>query len=112
MLVVGGSPDIRRELAAMVGDRVALRLVDGTERRTGRQAADDVRWAQLIVVCGATELDHKVSQLYTRDASARGRIVVSQRRGVAAIADELVTHLARREGARAPARARRPEPLL
>lgn len=108
VLVVGGSPDIRRELAATVGDGVDLRLVDGTQRRTGRQAADDIRWAQVIVVCGATELDHKVSQLYTRDPAARGRVVVSNRRGVAAIADELRTHLGRR--ATSP-RARAGEPL-
>lgn len=92
MVVVGGSPSVRRELATLAG-ALELRLVDGTERRTSAQAANDLAWADLVVVCGASELAHRVSTLYTRERSAR--LVVSPRRGVEAIAESVLEHLAR-----------------
>ena len=95
VVVVGGSPDVRRELAA-VGDSVEIRLVDGTERRTKAQALRDVDWADVVVIAGASELAHKVSLLYTREPGARGKLVTSSRRGVEAIATAIGEHLRRR----------------
>ena len=40
-------------------------------------------------MCGATELAHKVSTLYTRDPDARRKLVVTSRRGIEAIADDV-----------------------
>lgn len=92
VVVVGGSPAFRHELERL-GTAVELRLVDGTARRTGAEAARDVDWADLVVVLGGTELAHKVSLLYTRDASSRAKRVVTTRRGVEAVAAEIVRHL-------------------
>ena len=95
LVVVGGSPDIRRELARLPSS-LDVRLVNGVERRTGEQARRDVDWADVVVVCGSSELYHKVSNLYTREPAARGKLVVSSRRGVEAIVREVVEHLRRR----------------
>lgn len=95
LVVVGGSPDIRRELDRLPPP-LEVRPVVGVERRTAEQARRDVDWADVVVVCGSSELYHRVSNLYTREPAARGKLVVSSRRGVEAIAGEVVEHLRRR----------------
>lgn len=60
--MVGGSPAVRQEISERANG-VELRLVDGTQRRTAAEARGDVEWADLIVVCGGSELSHKVSTL-------------------------------------------------
>lgn len=92
LVLVGGSPDVRREFARLEGE-LELRLIDGMERRTKNESERDVAWADVIVVAGASELAHRVSNLYTRDPRARRQVVVSSRRGVEAIAGEVVRHL-------------------
>ena len=86
VLFVGGSPSFRKEVERLVGDGLELRLVDGTRRITKSMAQRGIAWADVIVVCGATELAHKVSNLYTRDAAARRKLIVTSRRGIEAIA--------------------------
>lgn len=89
LLIVGGSPTFRRELADLAGGQLELRLVDGT-RAVGKQAAQqDITWADLVVVLGGTELAHKVSTLYTREPGARRKLVTTSRRGIEAIADDI-----------------------
>ncbi len=94
VVVVGGSPGTHHDLADLVGDRFELRLVDGTERRTSREAKADLAWADLVIIWGGTELDHKVSKLYTdaRDP----RVVVCARRGIAALASTAIDSTRRR----------------
>jgi hypothetical protein len=94
LVVVGGSPATHEELRALIDDRVALRLVSGTERRNRSEARADLAWAGLVVVWGSTELDHKVSKLYT-DARAP-HVVTCPRRGIAALASTVLAHVARR----------------
>lgn len=94
IVVVGGSPDIRRELGSL-RPRLELRLVDGTARRTRGEAQGDLAWADLVVVCGSSELGHKVSSLYTRERGSTP-VVTSARRGVEAIAAAVVEHVRRR----------------
>ncbi len=84
VVVVGGSPGTCEELAAIVGKRLELRLVPGTDRRTSRDAKADLAWADVIVVWGSTELAHRVSKLYT-DGGDR-RVVICPKRGIAALA--------------------------
>jgi len=88
-LFVGGSPSFRQELLRLLGDDLELRLVDGTKRITKGTARNDIDWADVIVVCGATELAHKVSTLFTRDPAARKKLVVTARRGIEAIVDHV-----------------------
>jgi hypothetical protein len=97
VLVVGGSPSVREELRAALGVALELRTVDGTERRTQERARGDLEWAQLVVLWGATELDHKVSGHYAHPpAPHRGKLVHVARRGVAALATAAVEHLRRK----------------
>jgi hypothetical protein len=97
LLVVGGSPAMRQDLARLVGTRLDLRLVDGTVRVRKRAADRDVVWADVVVICGSTELDHAVSNVYSRAGGERGTsVVAASRRGLAAIADEVRQHVARR----------------
>ena len=88
VVVVGGSPGTCEELAAIVGDRVDLRLVSGTDHRSGRDAKADLAWAHVIVVWGSTELHHRVSKLYT-DAR-EGCVVTCPKRGIAALAATII----------------------
>lgn len=91
LVVVGGSAAFREQFGAL-GDRLELRLVDGIGRRTKADARGDVEWADVVVICGATELAHRVSTLYTGDPAVRGKLVRTSRRGVAAIAGEIAHH--------------------
>lgn len=96
IVIVGGSPAVREELAALEGD-VELRLVDGTERRTAEKAKADLLWADLVLVWGASELHHKVSMLYSNaPPPLKKKVVLVARRGVAALLAEAVTHVQRR----------------
>jgi hypothetical protein len=94
LVVVGGSPDTRRELS-LLGDALELRLIDGTARRTGAEAQRDLDWADLVVIAGSSELGHKVSNLYTRERTAPP-VITAPRRGVEAIAGAIVEHVRRR----------------
>jgi hypothetical protein len=89
LVIVGGSPNTRRELAELTGPDLELRLVDGTANANRQTAQHDIAWSDLIVVLGSTQLAHRVSTLYTRDPEARKKLIVTSRRGIEAIADEI-----------------------
>jgi hypothetical protein len=96
VVVVGGSPAVREELARSVTG-LELRMVDGTERRTGDRARGDMEWADLVLIWGASELHHKVSELYTQaPPPARRKLVHVAKRGIAALLGEAIAHLADR----------------
>jgi len=88
VVVVGGAPSTREELRDLVAGRLELRLVSGNDRRTARAAKADLNWAHIVAIWGGTELDHKVSELYTQRPA--GRVVVCRRRGIAAMAATLI----------------------
>jgi hypothetical protein len=94
--IVGGSPSVREELRDALSARLELRLVDGTERRTLTQARLDLDWADLVLLWGGSELDHRVSTLYTGGSPAlRRKLVHTSRRGIAALLEAAVLHLSR-----------------
>lgn len=64
--IVGGSPNTRTAIEREHRPPPDLRLVDGTVARSRSLAKDDLAWADHVVVWGGTQLDHKVSKLYTR----------------------------------------------
>ncbi len=97
ILVIGGSPSFREHFAT-VGDRLELRLVDGTTRKTKRDAKADVEWADIVVLAGSTQLAHKVSKLYADEPRAEGKVITTSRRGVSAIAEEIARHARLRMG--------------
>ena len=94
LVFVGGSPDIRRELRTL-GDVIEIRLVDGTVKRRQTDADADPAWADVVIICGASELAHAVSRLYTT-ARSTTPVVTAGRRGIEAITGALVEHLDRR----------------
>ena len=94
LLVVGGSPSVREELTKLLDDHIELKMVDGTERRTGDRAKADLDWADLCLIWGASELHHKVSLLYTgAPQPQRKKVVLVAKRGVAALLAAGVEHL-------------------
>ena len=95
LVFVGGSPGIRQELRALVGAHVELRLVDGTGRRTKDQAGADLEWADLVLVAGASQLKHRISNQYTEAEGANRRKVLQvNKRGIAALLDYASEHIA------------------
>jgi hypothetical protein len=94
--IVGGSPSVREELRDALSSRLELRLVDGTERRTLAQARLDLEWADLVLLWGGSELDHRVSTLYTGGPPPlRRKLVHTSKRGIAALLEAAVLHLSR-----------------
>jgi len=65
VLVVGGSPKYHRQLKELVQHhRLTLELVPGNVQRTKKQAASDQSRVALVILWGATILDHSTSALY------------------------------------------------
>ncbi|MCK6479115.1 MAG: hypothetical protein L6R43_02875 [Planctomycetes bacterium] len=64
LCVVGGSPNARTALTQLIGRDLDLKLVDGTMSRSKGQADSDLGWADVVIVWGSTQLNHKVSLLY------------------------------------------------
>jgi hypothetical protein len=96
LLIVGGRPRLWGEMERMLGAGLDLRFVDGTSNLpSGADAARDCAWADLLVVWAPTPLPHKVSGLYRADVCAVARRVVVHRRGIEALAMEVVDHLSR-----------------
>jgi hypothetical protein len=85
LVIVGGSPSVHDELRQLAPSTWEMRVIDGTDRRTSDSARSDLRWADLVLLWGSSELDHKVSELYS------GRNVVHvRRRGISALLEEAI----------------------
>jgi hypothetical protein len=91
IVVVGGSPGVHEQLRELAPGEWELRLIDGTERRTSEAARFDLRWADLVIVWGGSELNHKVSAHYTGTGPQYDRVIAVSRRGIAALLDGAVT---------------------
>ena len=94
VVVVGGSPATHEELSALVGDQIELRLISGTDRRSHQDAKHDLDWADVVVVWGSTQLDHKTSRLYTTVHAPH--VVTCAKRGIASLAETILAFTARR----------------
>lgn len=98
VVIIGGSPDAHAELQRMVPQGFDLRLVDGTERRFKQQAADDLRYSDLVVIWGPTILLHRTSDLYTQQKSAfPDKLLRVHKRGLTAFARSLCALLEGKE---------------
>ena len=91
LVVVGGSPEARTQLVELTRGVAELRLVDGLGRATEDHARTDIAWADAVLIWGSTQLDHKVSNHYSRAANA----ITVPRRGVAALLDAAADRLDR-----------------
>jgi hypothetical protein len=99
--VVGGSPALREELDALISGEVKLLLIDGTQTPDQDRARAHVRGHDVVVVCGGSQLSHKLSNTYGA-WKEEGHVVTAARRGLEAVAEALTIH-ARARAAR-PAR--------
>lgn len=94
MIVVGGSPDAHAELERLTPKGFLQRIVTGKERRTKKQATEDLRHADLLAVWGPTILPHKISELYTKQKEDYpNKVVLVLKRGVASFAREVCEFL-------------------
>jgi len=93
IVVVGGSPSVHDELRQLAPSDWELRIIDGTERRTGDAARNDLRWSDLVLIWGSSELDHKVSGHYAGSKELAKHVVLVNRRGIAALLEAAVRHL-------------------
>lgn len=95
VLVVGGRPPVYAEMERMLGASLQLRFVDGTSNLpNGTDALRDCAWADLLVIWAPTPLPHKVSTLYRAEVCGVAHRVTVHRRGIEALAAEVVEHLA------------------
>jgi hypothetical protein len=92
VVIVGGTVATQHELHDLLaGSGLEIRYVDGTKAsHSGKDALANTRWAQLIVIWGATPLRHAVSELYTSEPPPDVRILTVSRRGVEALCGEIV----------------------
>ena len=92
MLVVGGTSAQHAELDQLLGSEgLHLRYVDGAVgSHSKRDSEPDLRWAQVMVIWGATPLPHKVSYLYTDAPPDHVRVVKLGRRGIEALCEEVL----------------------
>lgn len=91
ILVVGGTERKERELRQKSPDGVEWRFVDGKVAREDRYYQPHRDWADIIVIWQSTPLDHRVSAHF--DGKGDARVITVRRRGVAALAGEVVRHL-------------------
>ncbi len=93
IVVVGGTPTLWGTLGELVaGDPIELRTIDGTRATNEREALQNCAWADLVIVWAPTPLAHRVSDLYGADRCVADHVEV-HRRGIAALATEVTTHL-------------------
>jgi len=93
VLVIGGRPPAYAEMQRTLSD-LELRFVDGTGNLPdGAAALRDCAWADLLVIWAPTPLPHKVSSLYRTDVCAVPHRVTVHRRGIEALAAEVIEHL-------------------
>ncbi|HEY7525359.1 MAG TPA: hypothetical protein VIA82_00785 [Candidatus Limnocylindria bacterium] len=96
VLILGGRPPMWQEMDRTLAPALQLRFVDGTSKLpNGSDALRDCAWADLLVVWAPTPLPHKVSGLYRPEVCGVARRVTVHRRGIEALAMEVVEHLAR-----------------
>ena len=94
VLVVGGRPPAYASIDDILGRALEFRFVDGTGNLpNGADALRDCAWADLLVIWAPTPLPHKVSSLYRAEVCGVAHRVTVHRRGIEALAAEVVEHL-------------------
>lgn len=80
--IVGGSPTYHTKLNELAKgeERVHLKLIRGTGKRTLREARQDQKHSDLVILWGGTILDHATSNLYDHSVS---RVLTIAHRGMA-----------------------------
>lgn len=91
--IIGGSPTYHTQLRDLAASSdVELKLISGIHHRTEKQARADQKHADLVVLWGATLLDHATAGLYDR---TRSSVLTVAHRGLAGMLGRLETMLER-----------------
>jgi hypothetical protein len=93
VLVVGGSPAGRQAVTRHL-DGLDVQLVDGTGALSLARARQLLARADLVLIWGKSQLDHRVSTHFT--SSGDPKVVTAAKRGVAGLLDAGTSHLARK----------------
>lgn len=94
LLIIGGRPPNYAAMQRTLADALDLRFVDGTSNLPdGNAALRDCAWADLLVLWAPTPLPHKVSSLYRAEVCGVPHRVTVHRRGIEALAAEVIKHL-------------------
>lgn len=98
LLLLGGTPPQHTTLRDLLaGDPLELRLIDGSARaHSAGEAAQQLAWAQLLVVWASTPLHHKVSVAYTGQAPSDLPVITVVRRGVESLCRGIAEQISRR----------------
>ena len=91
VLVVGGTDKKEREIKEKSPPGIEWRFIEGTKGRPSRYRQSHQDWAEVIVIWGSTELNHKVSKPFA--VKGDDRVITVRRRGITALADEVIRHL-------------------
>ena len=91
LLVVGGTNCEFRTIRDGSPDTLSWRFVDGTKARTDRHYRELMEWADVIVIWGSTPLNHSVSNRFSK--AGDDRVVEVAKRGIRALAIEIIRHL-------------------
>ena len=96
VLIVGGTNADHVEIARQVrGKSVEFRFVDGTRAGRATQLAEAYTWwADLVVIWTNKPLKHSVSNTYTGNRNAAGRVVYANRTGAAAMISQVARQIA------------------
>ena len=93
ILIVGGTERKERELRQKSPPDLDWRFIDGKRVQDDRYYQPHRDWAQVIIIWQSTPLDHKVSEHF--DGKGDPRVITVRRRGVIAVAQELISHVSR-----------------
>jgi len=98
VLLLGGTPPQHTTLRELLADDpVALRMIDGSARaHSAGEAAQQLAWAQLLVVWASTPLHHKVSVVYTSQVPPGLPVLTVARRGVESLCRGVAEQVRRR----------------
>ena len=90
-MVVGGTSCKFRTIRDGSPDTLSWKFVGGTKARTDRHYRELMEWADLIVIWGSTPLKYSVSNRFSK--SGDDRVVEVVKRGIRALAIEIIRHI-------------------
>ncbi|RRR71757.1 MAG: hypothetical protein EI684_11080 [Candidatus Viridilinea halotolerans] len=84
LLILGGTPPQHTTLRELLeGTPLSIRAVNGSGRaHSANEAAQQLAWADMMVIWASTPLHHKISVPYTSQAPSAMRVITVPRRGV------------------------------
>lgn len=97
LLVVGGSPNSRKELERLCNTSCELRFITGEENPASKKISAQSDWADIVLIWASTQISHKTT------SSLHGpKVVTVPKRGITALASTVCDSLLAKETGRRP----------